>query len=114
MTRKSFKRFMNTLMQFEDCIDAADYPDFNVSECENILDGYISLLETILELPRDANGDTLILDFLYWYDRGQSPAAWFEDCYGNRHYMRNLDELWDCIMWIRINREEEIEEGIYE
>ena len=101
LDRESFKEYMSKLIAFDNYLDNLDTLKISIwekEEVEGILNGYIKLLEAILELDVDNNGDSEISFWLYETEHGTADNAWVEVC-GKKYYIRTLDELYDWIVF---------------
>ena len=103
MSREAFKEYMNKLIAFDDYL--SNLSDMNVGIFENvnvegILRGYVTLLERILDLTLNEFGESDISFYLWECDKGRAENAWIEYL-GEKHYIRNLDELYDWIIFIK-------------
>lgn len=103
MDRESFKKYMQYIIEYDDYLDRLHKLGVDVWEREelgNILAGYIKLLEAIMEVPDESDNliDGEISFWLYECDRGTADNAWVE-YKGDIHYIRNLDELYDWLVF---------------
>lgn len=105
MDRESFKEYMTNLIEFDNYLSKLDnlgFRSLEMDEIVGIFNGYISLLEAILELPIDEDFGSDIRFWLYECDKGTKDNSYIIDSNGEKHYIRTLDELYD---WIQFYRE---------
>ena len=101
--REKFKQYMNSLMTFKDYLDKLDKLNISIWEEQSVADFemmYVELLEKLLGVTVDKFGSDISY-FLYDCERGKRGETCVFNKENNPHSLRNLDELYDWIVYCR-------------
>ena len=101
LDRETFKRYMTTIINYENYIDKVSKLGINlweVTELSELEMCYINLIDSCLNLESTDEYGSVISFFLFECDKGKADNSFIE-VGGEKHYIRNIDELYDWIVF---------------